>query len=187
MLPPRAIVPDCGPVMVDVTGPSAAISTVSNPPAPPSAVPPSDPPGAKTNVSLLSAAPARFSKPAKVTVPSVPLPDPLTCQVLSAAGPLSVSVPSPPSRLTGVETVPVEPEDGGDPDAAVDAEPVMLLPPCVATEASEPLVEAAALTCVGSPVAGALTGLVSPLDGAELADVALEAVELSAGAARSSA
>src|SRR5439155_1028595 len=32
--------------------------------------------------------------------------------------------------------VPVEPEDGGDPDAAVDAEPVTLLPPCVATETS---------------------------------------------------
>jgi hypothetical protein len=86
-----------------------------------------------------------------------------------------------------VVAVPVEPEGGEDPDAAVDAEPVTLLPPCVATEASEPLVEAAAVTCVGSPAAGALTGLVSPLDGAELADVALEAVELSAGAAGSSA
>src|SRR6266487_3898917 len=107
MLPPRAIVPDCGPVMVDVTGPSAAISTVSKPPAPPSTVPLSDPPGAKTNVSLLSAAPVRFSKPAKETLPTEPPPAPVTCHMLSAGGPSSVSIPPPPSKLTGSEIAPI--------------------------------------------------------------------------------
>ena len=72
---PRAIVPDWGPVMVDVRGlPLAAISTVSNPPLPPSTMPSREPAASKTNVSSLPVPPSRFSTPVKATLPTVPEP-----------------------------------------------------------------------------------------------------------------
>ena len=49
-------------------------------------------------MSLLFAAPVRFSKFEKATPPTVPLPGPVTLHVESAAGPLRVSVPAPPSK-----------------------------------------------------------------------------------------
>ena len=52
--------------------------------------------------SLLFAAPVRFSKLLNVTPPTEPEPMPATVQVESAAGPLSVSVPPPPSNETGM-------------------------------------------------------------------------------------
>jgi len=55
----------------------------------------------------LPAAPLRFSKPAKETLPTEPLPAPVTCHVLSAEGPLSVSTPPPPPKLTGSEIGPI--------------------------------------------------------------------------------
>src|SRR5665213_4105677 len=59
------------------------------------------PPAWNTNVSLLSAAPARLSKPLNATPPTVPEPAPEIVHVESALGPLSVSVPDPPSTVTG--------------------------------------------------------------------------------------
>ena len=67
----------------------------SNPPAPPSAVPVTAPPGLSTNVSLLSAAPTRFSKPTNATPPIVPVPVAVIAQVESAAGPCSESAEPP--------------------------------------------------------------------------------------------
>ena len=50
-------------------------------------MPVSDPEAAKSKLSLLPAAPVRFSKPVNVTPPTLPLPAPVIDQVLSTAGP----------------------------------------------------------------------------------------------------
>jgi hypothetical protein len=52
-------------------------------------------------VSLLSAAPVRFSKPANESAPRLPPPEPVIVQTVSAVGPWSVSVPAPASKATG--------------------------------------------------------------------------------------
>ena len=77
------------------------------------------PPGATTNVSLLSAAPTRFSKPLKPRPPTTPAPEPVTFQMLSAPGPWRVSA-SPPAEI-----------------AATDGSEMEAIPPPV-TETPEP-------------------------------------------------
>ena len=64
------------------------------------------PPRSTSKVSLLFAAPVRFSKPEKATPPTVPLSGPVMLQVESAAGPLRVSVPAPPSKLIEMPAAP---------------------------------------------------------------------------------
>src|SRR5436305_4784268 len=77
----------------------------SEPPAPPSTDPLTEPPGAKTKVSALSAAPWRFSTFVNVTPATVPLSAPVTLQVASLFGPMIVSLPARPSNVTGSGTV----------------------------------------------------------------------------------
>ena len=70
------------------TEPRLPLSTsVSNPPSPPSAVPASEPVGAKTNVSSLSGAPRSDSTSVNETFAMLPAFAPVTDQVVSAAGP----------------------------------------------------------------------------------------------------
>src|SRR5439155_290848 len=73
------------------------MTMLSNPRSPPWIVPGRPPPVATTKVSSLSGAPRRFVKPSKLTalVPvvvaaTVPLPSPVSVQVVFAAGPSSV-------------------------------------------------------------------------------------------------
>src|SRR5438309_1431746 len=95
--------PDCGPVGVETTvSGRPVITTLSSPPEPPSATPETLAPGWNTNVSWLSGAPERFSKPENATVPTVPLPVPVTFHVVLVLGPLRVSVPAPPAKTTGI-------------------------------------------------------------------------------------
>ena len=99
---PRPIVPDCAPVIVDVTAvPLPAISTVSNPPCPPSTVPAKKPFGPKTNVSSFPAAPSKFSIPISVTLPAVPVSLPVMFHVSVDGGPRMRSAPPPPSIRIG--------------------------------------------------------------------------------------
>src|SRR5690348_2382341 len=90
---------------------------LSKPPEPPSATPVRAPDGSRSNVSLLSGAPVRFSNPANVVPATVPPPTWLIDQFESAAGPLRVSS-GPPAAIEVVflklielipppETVPV--------------------------------------------------------------------------------
>ena len=57
------------------------------------------------NESLLPAAPTRCSKPANATPPTLPLPAPSIVQLESVAGPLSVSLPAPPSTVNEMPAV----------------------------------------------------------------------------------
>ena len=75
------------------------MTSESKPAAPPSTVPVRLPPGLNTNVSSLLAAPERFSTATKPIPATVPDPGAVTVQVVSAAGPLRVSIPSPPLNM----------------------------------------------------------------------------------------
>src|SRR5260221_1432015 len=90
--------PELGPDAIDVTEACSPSTTrVSKPPDPPSRSPSSRAPCAKVNVSLLSAAPLRFSTPVKLTFwSSVPALTPVTRQEVSAAGPAQLFLPPPP-------------------------------------------------------------------------------------------
>src|SRR2546430_5985756 len=66
------------------------MTSVSNPPAPPSIRPESVPLAATTNVSLLPALPVRLSKPLNAMAPTVPALGPVNVHVVSAVGPVSV-------------------------------------------------------------------------------------------------
>src|SRR5437763_4903009 len=90
-----------------VKAPASGRTILSAPPSPPSTVPATEPPAAKTKVSLLFAAPWRFSTFAKVTPATVPLPAPVTVHVASDEGPTSVSFPAPPSNVTASGTTAV--------------------------------------------------------------------------------
>src|SRR5262249_921831 len=79
-------------------------------PGPPSTTPVNAPPGSKTNVSSLSGAPVRFSKPAKLVPATVPPPAASTVQVELATGPCNVSF-EPPAEvavtfLNAIELIP---------------------------------------------------------------------------------
>lgn len=52
-------------------------------------------------MSLLPGAPVRVSTLANVKVPTAPAPAPVTFHVVSAAGPTTLSLPAPPSNVTG--------------------------------------------------------------------------------------
>ena len=105
--PSTISVPECGSVGFDTTlAPDTC--TVSKPPGPPSMTPETPAPGSTTKVSLLPAAPARFSKPAKEMPATEPEPSPEIVQVESAAGPWSVSEPAPPFSATGTGRAPAD-------------------------------------------------------------------------------
>src|SRR5215216_2239553 len=78
--------------------PSGRTIVLKTPP-PPSIAPLIDPAASKKNVSL---PPARFSTPVNVTPATSPLSAPEIVQVASAAGPMSVSLPAPPSNETAI-------------------------------------------------------------------------------------
>ena len=65
------------------------------------------------------AAPTRYSKPLKLTPPTVPVPAPVTVHVLSAAGPWSVSE-APPALS---EVTPLNERDEMPPPLIVPAPP----------------------------------------------------------------
>ncbi len=94
-----ASVPVSTPVIDQTFPPSVAPTIVFCPPAPPSTVA-TCPAGPTSKVSFVSAAPTRCSKPANGIPPTDPLAASRTFQVVSAAGPMSVSSPAPPSSVT---------------------------------------------------------------------------------------
>ena len=97
--------PDVGPVTVKAVWANEppARMRVSKPPAPPSTSPGSEPPGSKTKVSSLSAAPSTDSTPVKSTMPpTVPLPGPVNDQVTSSGGPRMASAPPWPAKRIGI-------------------------------------------------------------------------------------
>jgi hypothetical protein len=99
VVPSTTRLPECASVGFETTFVPVTL-TVSKPAAPPSTVPLRLEPGAKSKVSLLFAAPVRFSKPVNATPPTLPAPAPVTDQVASPLGPTSVSLPAPPSKAT---------------------------------------------------------------------------------------
>jgi hypothetical protein len=86
-------------------------------------VPLSEPAAEKSNVSLLFAAPVRFSKSWKATLPTVPEPSPVTFHVESEGGPFSVSLPPPPSN---VNEMPAPASDGPIVKLSLPSPPVMV-------------------------------------------------------------
>ena len=94
VLPSTVIEPECAPLGFDTTlVPETARE--SKPPAPPSTVPLIEPVDWTTKLSLLSAAPVRFSTEVKATPATLPAFGPVTSQTTSLIGPTSVSFPRP--------------------------------------------------------------------------------------------
>jgi hypothetical protein len=114
------------------TEPRSPLSTsVSKPPSPPWTVPLSDPLASKTNVSSLPAAPVRCSKPLKETPATLPEPVPVIDQTTSVAGPSSLSLPAPPTKL--IETGSAVPSV----NTSSPAVPWIVIPAALASERRE--------------------------------------------------